>query len=75
MWVVTNDSPKRAIVRPPPRYQRHIAWTMDVFFPVRHVKEKSTDMPWINKVVKKKKRRRMEVNITGRRGDQSCGRC
>ena len=61
MWIVTTDwtevylaegSDEKAVA-----YQRKIDWV----FPVRHVKRKSTDLPWINRAVKKQIRRRKEV--------------
>ena len=36
-------------------------WAMESFFPLRTVKKKSTDLPWINRAVRKRIRRRMEV--------------
>ena len=50
------DSDTKAIA-----YQRHIDLAMARFFPVRHVRRKSTDLPWINRAVKKKIRRRKEI--------------
>ena len=42
-------------------YQSLIDAAMDRFFPVRTVKRKSTDLPWINKAIRRKIRRRMAV--------------
>ena len=65
LWVVTNDwsdvflapdSHSKALA-----YQCHVDRAMDRFFPLRHVKRKSTDLPWINRAVRKKIRRRKEI--------------
>ena len=42
-------------------YQADIDWAMDNFFPQRTTRRKSTDLPWINKAVRKKIRRRNEI--------------
>ena len=44
-------------------YQKTIDEAMDRFFPLRTVKKKSTDLPWITKAVKKKIRRRKRIYI------------
>ena len=42
-------------------YQADIDSAMNTFFPLRTVKKKSTDLPWINKAVRKKIRRRNRI--------------
>lgn len=42
-------------------YQRHIDWAMNAFFPIKTVRKKSTDLPWINKAIWKRIKRRMRV--------------
>ena len=42
-------------------YQAKMDWAMDAFFPLRTMKKKSTDLPWINRAIRKRIRRRMAV--------------
>ena len=42
-------------------YQRAIDWAMDNFFPMRTTRRKSTDLPWINRAIKKKIARRRRI--------------
>ena len=64
-WIVMNDwSDVYAAVGSDQKasaYQRHIDRAMDTFFPLRTVKKKSTDPPWLNRATKKKIRRRNEI--------------
>ena len=42
-------------------YQAHVDAAMDKFFPLRTVRRKSSDLPWINKAIRKRIRRRRRV--------------
>ena len=64
-WIVGHDwidvvmaegSDRKAEV-----YQQQIHWAMDQFFPVRTTRRRSSDLPWINKAIKKKIRRRKRI--------------
>lgn len=47
-------------------YQAHIDHAMDTFFPLRTVRRKSTDLPWINRAVRKRIRRMRVYRREGR---------
>ena len=64
-WIVAHDwsdvwgavgSDAKALA-----YQADIDAALDAFFPMRTVRKKSTDLPWINKAVRKKIRRRNKI--------------
>ena len=42
-------------------YQKTVAWAVEKFFPLKTTKRKSTDLPWINRKIKKRIRRRMKI--------------
>ena len=72
-WIVLNDwtdvynaagSDEKAVA-----YQRHIDRAMDTFFPLRTVRKKSTDLSWINKAIKKKIKRKMEIYVKEGKSD------
>ena len=48
-------------------YQEKMNYAMDTFFPVVHVKRKSSDDPWMNmRILKKMKQRKAVFRLQGR---------
>ena len=43
-------------------FQQHIDAAMDTFFPIKMTRQKSSDLPWVNKAIKKKIRRRKKID-------------
>ena len=66
-WVVLHDWTDVILAEGSSRkadiYQSHINWAMDEFFPLKKGRRKFTDLPWINKAIRKKIRRRMRIYV------------
>ena len=64
-WIITHDWSDVFLAQSSndkaKAYQSHIDSAMERFFPLRTVRRKSSDLPWINKAIKKKIRRRKKV--------------